>query len=37
MWCRKYECITTLVTECEKGCFMCEYCERADGEEEEND
>lgn len=30
--------VTTLVTECEcKTCFMCEYCEPEDGEEEDYD
>lgn len=38
MWCERYKSTTTLVTECEcKTCFMCEYCEPEDGEEEDYD
>lgn len=38
MWCERYKSTTTLVTECEcKICFMCEYCEPEDGEEEDYD
>ena len=36
MWCERYKSTTTLVTECES-CFMCEYCEPEDGEEEDYD